>query len=302
MAPDPLVRKAARNLAHSPRPRRPQTHSRAVHRRKCRGRNVHAFTRSVTRISAWSGDDPGYTVSFVRPHSEEKTMRIPVYRYDLAVPYAQKDEAKALGARWDPRKKVWFLARETFDEDDDQKKLHIWTFRKWLPPVKDLSSCVRSSDYFLAETVRPCWKCGQETKLHGFLMPPGYSSLIEMSNYENEVQEDWYIWETILNVGAFVSYIDALPDAAVLRVQALSKSYRLNYSKTVESSYWMNHCDRCNAPQGDFHLYSSPGVGFSVFYKEHAERVSLRYVNEPIALNGGLSGPITLIDHMKQID
>lgn len=29
-------------------------------------------------------------------------------RTDLKVPYAEKDEAKALGARWDPAKRVWY--------------------------------------------------------------------------------------------------------------------------------------------------------------------------------------------------
>ena len=30
-------------------------------------------------------------------------------RVDLQVPYAQKDEAKAMGARWDPEKRLWYV-------------------------------------------------------------------------------------------------------------------------------------------------------------------------------------------------
>ena len=30
-------------------------------------------------------------------------------RTDLRVPYAEKDEAKRLGARWDPARKVWYI-------------------------------------------------------------------------------------------------------------------------------------------------------------------------------------------------
>lgn len=30
-------------------------------------------------------------------------------RIDLMVPYAQKDAAKALGAKWDPEKQVWYV-------------------------------------------------------------------------------------------------------------------------------------------------------------------------------------------------
>jgi len=30
-------------------------------------------------------------------------------RTDLAVPFAEKDQAKALGARWDPARKIWYV-------------------------------------------------------------------------------------------------------------------------------------------------------------------------------------------------
>jgi len=30
-------------------------------------------------------------------------------RIDLAVPFAEKDEAKKLGARWDPEKTLWYV-------------------------------------------------------------------------------------------------------------------------------------------------------------------------------------------------
>ncbi|OHT20064.1 DUF5710 domain-containing protein [Edaphosphingomonas haloaromaticamans] len=33
-------------------------------------------------------------------------------RVELSVPYARKDEAKALGARWDAARKVWWIAAD----------------------------------------------------------------------------------------------------------------------------------------------------------------------------------------------
>lgn len=41
----------------------------------------------------------------------------------LVVPFAEKDEAKALGARWDPKHRAWFVRWPT-----DATK-----FSKWLP-------------------------------------------------------------------------------------------------------------------------------------------------------------------------
>ena len=44
-------------------------------------------------------------------------------RIDLKVPYAEKDEAKALGAKWDPTNKVWYVENETGMLD---------AFQRWL--------------------------------------------------------------------------------------------------------------------------------------------------------------------------
>jgi hypothetical protein len=44
-------------------------------------------------------------------------------RTNLTVPYAEKDEAKALGARWDPTRKCWYV--------QDAKDLAA--FGRWLP-------------------------------------------------------------------------------------------------------------------------------------------------------------------------
>jgi hypothetical protein len=37
-------------------------------------------------------------------NKNKKTIRV-----DLRVPYSEKDEAKALGARWDPSIKKWYV-------------------------------------------------------------------------------------------------------------------------------------------------------------------------------------------------
>jgi len=41
----------------------------------------------------------------------------------LNVPYSEKDEAKALGARWNPSRKTWFIE----DRED------LTPFMKWIP-------------------------------------------------------------------------------------------------------------------------------------------------------------------------
>ena len=52
-------------------------------------------------------------------------------KWYLAVPYDQKDDAKKLGARWDPEAKKWYAPRKaTYLENYDSKILR----EKW--PVK----------------------------------------------------------------------------------------------------------------------------------------------------------------------
>ena len=47
-------------------------------------------------------------------------------RIDLKVPYAEKDAAKALGARWDPAKKIWYV-KDVAD---------FTPFTRWIPDLK----------------------------------------------------------------------------------------------------------------------------------------------------------------------
>lgn len=45
-------------------------------------------------------------------------------RVDLKVPYKQKEQAKGLGARWDPARQVWYV-----ENRDD-----LSPFLKWMAP------------------------------------------------------------------------------------------------------------------------------------------------------------------------
>jgi len=47
-------------------------------------------------------------------------------RINLVTPFAEKDAVKALGARWDPAKKVWYIN----DVAD------LTPFQRWIPDLK----------------------------------------------------------------------------------------------------------------------------------------------------------------------
>lgn len=48
-------------------------------------------------------------------------------RTNLKVPFAEKDEAKKLGARWDPARKLWYV----LDKDD------LSPFARWSPSAHE---------------------------------------------------------------------------------------------------------------------------------------------------------------------
>ena len=58
------------------------------------------------------------------------TQLVSNMRFDLKVPYAEKDAAKALGARWDAARKIWYVT-----EVDD-----IAPFSKWSPVAQESTS------------------------------------------------------------------------------------------------------------------------------------------------------------------
>ncbi|MEC5399932.1 DUF5710 domain-containing protein [Uliginosibacterium sp. H1] len=56
-------------------------------------------------------------------------------RFDLKVPFAEKDDAKKLGARWDAAKKLWYVV----------DKADMAPFAKWSPTPRDASSASASA-------------------------------------------------------------------------------------------------------------------------------------------------------------
>lgn len=61
----------------------------------------------------------------ILPHSYGVAMPGEIVRVDLKVPFDEKEQAKLVGARWDPARKVWYVV----NADD----LH--PFIRWMPGV-----------------------------------------------------------------------------------------------------------------------------------------------------------------------
>ncbi len=177
-------------------------------------------------------------------------------RVDLAVPYEEKDAAKALGARWDPREKVWFVP----DGIDPAP------FNRWLP--------VDDTPYiYLVFANRTCWSCQKQTEVVGFGIP--YSSLY----YEDEDEDDC---EGADYPGTEMSHADSLaivnPIGCVpSEIRACIEKrcgYRKVFSKTAQEFQMANTCTSCGRLQGNFMLFEEPDSPLFITDVEDLKKLS----------------------------
>jgi hypothetical protein len=189
-------------------------------------------------------------------------------RLDLRVPFAEKDEARWLGARWDPQQKVWYVP-----DGVDPTRL-----RKWVPlPVQPN---IRSASYFIATTVRQCWRCCAQTRVWGIMLPAGH----EVLHVDDDPADDH--WE-LMDEPTLLSYIGDLPDRVSAHLRDQAPQYRVDYSQTTQSFYCMNHCEHCAAKLGDFDTNNEFGVGFDPASAAQAATIRLREMFETFAASCG---------------
>jgi len=208
-------------------------------------------------------------------------------RTDLLVPFEQKDEAKRLGARWDATRKVWYVPAGK----------DVSPFRRWLPREYDPDDItVRSDWYFIVRSTRDCWKCGARTAVYGFLLPAGHETMMP-TGYDEETDEEQY--EMVgQDAPSLVSNVTVLLPSVADRMKSLTAtSYRPDCSQMAQSHYWMNHCEQCDAKQGDFELFDEPGGAFFPVVEQDALHIDLLKISERFECEGstGYGTPAELL-------
>lgn len=167
----------------------------------------------------------------------------------LDVPYEEKDEAKRLGARWNPGERKWYVPEGRSLEP----------FAKWLPQASEASGLQISAPIYLVEATSSCWSCGCDT--------PVIALAVEQLDGEPlESEESCLI---------LLSLMEDIPEELANLLGQRYAFFRKRYSKTAGIRYFMNHC-ACGAPLGDFFLHSEPGGAFFPTSPEEVEGVILR--------------------------
>ncbi|MDR6936008.1 DUF5710 domain-containing protein [Luteibacter sp. 3190] len=189
-------------------------------------------------------------------------------RVNLVVPFDQKDQAKALGARWDPQQRVWFVPNGVPYEPLSQ----------WMPTAPDWD--VRSNRYWVVSGETHCWKCHQPTTVHALAVPPGHEILVS-----DDEGDRWEPQEYL----QFLMYLTEVDDGALAELRKRCPLLGMDYSKTTGSHYWMNHCRHCRMKQGDFSLHCEPGGAFYPTDDAELRRLGFQRVYQPMHACAGTS-------------
>lgn len=156
----------------------------------------------------------------------------------LNVPYAEKDEAKALGAKWNAKLKKWYI-------DTDYSK-----FAKWI--LKDTDEAIIVCEYiYIIEGSQRCWRCHKNTRVIGL----GISEYINIYGELDNPQFDQCFDDEL-----HLAWTDREGDIPPKLLRYLKENYsvKMGYSKTLENECFANHCDCCGTIQGNYFLFDEP--------------------------------------------
>jgi hypothetical protein len=192
-----------------------------------------------------------------RNHSttaNEKPSVEPTY---LNVPFQEKDQAKALGAKWNAREKRWYVPAGASIEG----------FSRWLEYEDEVEnedefgSMKVCAPIYLLETFERCWKCNSFAKVFALAC--------------HKVEETGGFDETDNFV--VLNSINTVPDLIVRVLRDVSPSLRFDYSKQANQKYVMNHCS-CGAKLGDFYMHHEPGGAFFPTDDREAALITMRTI------------------------
>lgn len=173
-------------------------------------------------------------------------------RTELDVPFSHKEEAKALGAKWDRTKKIWYVPSGVNPEP----------FAEWLPGV-DRSD--PSAPYiYLVLGKRECWKCHKETSVAAFGIPyrTDNDDSIAIAHAPNEAG---YIAIDTANANA-LAIVPALGCVPGEIRDYLHKrcGYKPVGARASKAPSLGNTCTSCDALQGSRYLFEEPSSPFAL--------------------------------------
>ncbi|WP_340650055.1 hypothetical protein [Pseudoxanthomonas winnipegensis] len=107
---------------------------------------------------------------------------------------------------------------------------------------------ITATSYALLQGETTCWKCSASIPVTAIWVP-GF-----IDNEEEEYPEE--------GGASLLKYVSELDVGTMARVKAAAPWLKPNYSKTANQTYLANHCQACDALQGDHFIYGPDGPFF----------------------------------------
>ena len=173
-------------------------------------------------------------------------------RTELDVPFSHKEEAKALGAKWDRTKKIWYVPSGVDPEP----------FAEWLPGV-DRSDPSAPYIYLVLGT-RECWKCHKETSVAAFGIPyrADNDESIAIAHAPNEAGHI-AIDTANANALAIVPALGCVP-GEIRDYLHKRCGYKPVGARASKAPSLGNTCTSCDALQGSRYLFEEPSSPFAL--------------------------------------
>lgn len=198
----------------------------------------------------------------------------------LNVPYSEKNIVKERGAKWDPKEKKWFVKNRK-----DYSKFLPWLITTDEFEHFDIPILV---DYFyIIEGMDLCWKCKQPTKVIGFADGPYFNISIVDGACEHFTRE-YYMGNQYIEEGLIPSVSEIMQDDdiqvkegfsiwpnSLLEVLKKLYNYHYGYSHTLKSNCYANHCQHCDALQGNHFLFHEISSPFFLRYPQKAKHLTI---------------------------
>lgn len=195
----------------------------------------------------------------------------------LDVPYNEKDEAKALGARWDPELKKWYV----------QNERNYYKFTKWI--FKEGCS-VACKNLYIVEAKRKCYKCGYETTVVSLAADDYWTfdgledvlegrTTVDVSNgFGPEEADDCCHYADFF---VLLGLTENIP-TALLNYMLDKYNIRNKFSNTTKKKSLSNLCERCNALHGNWYLFQEVDSPFWIYDRQDIKklkfyRIPLKY-------------------------
>lgn len=198
-------------------------------------------------------------------------------RHYLQVPYNEKELAKDHGAKWNSKRKQWYMPGYFVDSND---------LAKWFSFEEDF--ILFAEIFYLAKSKQLCWKCHRKTFIYAVLFynyeynsNPG--DYIEIAGREVDIGA-WYY-----DSDPFFCNLSELNNESINKLTKIKDSIIEPFVSIARRQNGQQYCDHCKAKQGNYYLFDEVDSPFAFIDPELLYKVDLYKLNVFVKSNASPS-------------